>query len=159
MKATEPFLVYCEIDGFGRGFTVIQRVCTTLHLALASDESCENLFLANSSNNNKQLTNFVHSSPQRRDGSVDFNKDWIQYKEGFGYLSPDDTTEFWLGNEKIHLLSANAAIPTVLRIELVDWEGNKRYTRDKRLCKKRAKRLIDKANTTPVPRFSLKKKK
>nr|XP_046274206.1 fibrinogen gamma chain [Scatophagus argus] len=87
-RAPEQFLVFCEIDSFGRGFTVIQR---------------------------------------RRDGSVDFHKDWIQYKEGFGYLSPDDTTEFWLGNEKIHLLTATSTIPTVLRIELVDWEGNKRY--------------------------------
>ncbi|KAL7405128.1 hypothetical protein ABVT39_024192 [Epinephelus coioides] len=87
-KATEQFLVYCEIDSFGRGFTVIQR---------------------------------------RRDGSVDFSKDWVQYREGFGYLSPDDTTEFWLGNEKLHLLTAATTIPTVLRIELVDWDGNKRY--------------------------------
>ncbi|XP_034045015.1 fibrinogen gamma chain [Thalassophryne amazonica] len=84
----EPFLVYCEIDSFGRGFTVIQR---------------------------------------RRDGSVDFKKDWIQYKEGFGYLSPDDTTEFWLGNEKIHLLTTSSTVPTVLRIDLVDWDGNKKY--------------------------------
>ncbi|MED6247926.1 hypothetical protein ATANTOWER_021387 [Ataeniobius toweri] len=87
-KAQAQFLVYCEIDNFGRGFTVIQR---------------------------------------RRDGSVDFFKDWIQYKEGFGYLSPDDTTEFWLGNEKIHLLTTSSTLPTVLRVELVDWEGNKRY--------------------------------
>ncbi|KAK5926289.1 hypothetical protein CgunFtcFv8_021873 [Champsocephalus gunnari] len=87
-KATEQFLVYCEIDSFGRGFTVIQR---------------------------------------RRDGSVDFNKDWIQYKEGFGYLSPDDTTEFWLGLEKMHLLTSSTTMPTVLRIELVDWEGNTKY--------------------------------
>lgn len=86
--ATEQFLVYCEIDSFGRGFTVIQR---------------------------------------RRDGSLDFNKNWIQYKNGFGYLSPDDTTEFWLGNEKTHWLTASSTIPTVLRIELVDWEGNKKY--------------------------------
>ncbi|AWP05361.1 putative fibrinogen gamma chain isoform 4 [Scophthalmus maximus] len=88
LKATEQFLVYCEIDSFGRGFTVIQR---------------------------------------RRDGSVDFHKDWNQFKQGFGYLSPDDTTEFWLGNEKTHLLTDGLSIPTVLRIELVDWEGNKRY--------------------------------
>ncbi|XP_033941040.1 fibrinogen gamma chain [Pseudochaenichthys georgianus] len=87
-KATEQFLVYCEIDSFGRGFTVIQR---------------------------------------RRDGSVDFNKDWVQYKEGFGYLSPDDTTEFWLGLEKMHLLTSSTTMPTVLRIELVDWEGNTKY--------------------------------
>ncbi|KAM4604270.1 fibrinogen gamma chain [Polymixia lowei] len=87
-KATEQFLVYCEIDSFGRGFTVLQR---------------------------------------RRDGSVDFRKDWVQYREGFGHLSPDDTTEFWLGNEKMHLLTTQSSIPTVLRIELVDWEGNKKY--------------------------------
>ncbi|XP_070712506.1 fibrinogen gamma chain-like [Pempheris klunzingeri] len=87
-KATEQFLVYCEIDSFGRGFTVIQR---------------------------------------RRDGSVDFHKDWNQYKNGFGHLSPDDTTEFWLGNEKMHLLTVGSTIPTVLRIELVDWDGTKKY--------------------------------
>lgn len=58
---------------------------------------------------------------------MDFSRDWIQYKEGFGYLSPDDTTEFWLGNEKIHLLTTSSTLPTVLRIELVDWEGNKKY--------------------------------
>ncbi|CAN9510223.1 unnamed protein product [Ophioblennius macclurei] len=88
LNAKEQFLVYCEIDSFGRGFTVLQR---------------------------------------RRDGSVNFHKDWNQYKNGFGYLSPDDTTEFWLGNEKIHLLTASTTMPTVLRIELVDWEGNKKY--------------------------------
>ncbi|XP_070684294.1 fibrinogen gamma chain-like [Pempheris klunzingeri] len=86
--ATEKFLVYCEIDSSGRGFTVIQR---------------------------------------RRDGSVDFNKDWNQYKNGFGDLSPKTNTEFWLGNEKIHLLTAGTTIPLVLRIDLVDWDGNKKY--------------------------------
>ncbi|TRY68201.1 hypothetical protein DNTS_025757 [Danionella cerebrum] len=64
---------------------------------------------------------------RRRDGSVDFNKNWVQYKEGFGYLSPDDRTEFWLGNEKIHLLSVQSSVPYVLRIEMVDWEGNKKF--------------------------------
>lgn len=58
---------------------------------------------------------------------MDFHKNWIQYREGFGYLSPDDTTEFWLGNEKIHLLTTSSNMPTVLRIELVDWDGNKKY--------------------------------
>ncbi|KAM6972313.1 fibrinogen gamma chain [Aplochiton taeniatus] len=88
VKAKEQFLVYCEIDSFGRGFTVLQR---------------------------------------RRDGSVDFHKDWVQYREGFGYLSPGDTTEFWLGNEKIHLLSTQSSIPYVLRIELTDWAGVKKH--------------------------------
>ncbi|XP_040892039.1 fibrinogen gamma chain isoform X2 [Toxotes jaculatrix] len=114
-KATEQFLVYCEIDSFGRGFTVIQR---------------------------------------RRDGSVDFHKDWIQYKEGFGYLSPDDTTEFWLGNEKIHLLTASTTIPTVLRIELVDWEGNTRYAHTHTHTHTHTQ-----VNMTPMRRFPLKIKK
>lgn len=98
------------------------------------------------------MTPIIFVSAQRRDGSVDFHKDWIQYKEGFGYLSPDDTTEFWLGNEKMHLLTATSTIPTVLRIELVDWEGNKRYvnthTYNNRLCKRRANRVSYRANMT-----------
>ncbi|XP_076848419.1 fibrinogen gamma chain [Brachyhypopomus gauderio] len=87
-RAPTSFLVYCEIDSVGRGWTVLQR---------------------------------------RLDGSVDFSKKWIPYKEGFGYLSPDDTTEFWLGNEKINLLTAQSSVPYVLRIEMVDWEGVKKY--------------------------------
>lgn len=62
---------------------------------------------------------------RRLDGSVDFNKNWVQYKEGFGYLSPTDTTEFWLGNEKIHLISTQSTIPYVMRVELEDWSGHK----------------------------------
>ncbi|XP_053346874.1 fibrinogen gamma chain [Clarias gariepinus] len=85
--APAPFLVYCEIDSTGRGWTVLQR---------------------------------------RRDGSVDFNRNWVPYKEGFGYLSPDDSTEFWLGNQKIHLLTVQPGLPYVLRIEMVDWDGVKR---------------------------------
>ncbi|XP_064191414.1 fibrinogen gamma chain [Anguilla rostrata] len=63
---------------------------------------------------------------RRRDGSVDFSRNWIQYKEGFGYLSPNDNTEYWLGNEKIHLLSTQSSIPYVLRIEMIDWDGTKK---------------------------------
>ncbi|KYO46293.1 fibrinogen gamma chain isoform X2 [Alligator mississippiensis] len=87
LKAKEQFLVYCEIDTSGNGWTVFQR---------------------------------------RLDGSEDFNKNWVQYKEGFGHLSPDDQTEFWLGNEKIHLITSQSPIPYALRIELEDWDGQKR---------------------------------
>ncbi|MEE6461188.1 hypothetical protein FKM82_001224 [Ascaphus truei] len=62
---------------------------------------------------------------RRLDGSVDFNKNWVQYKEGFGYLSPNDKTEFWLGNEKIFLISTQSTIPYVLRVELEDWDNQK----------------------------------
>nr|XP_028601028.1 fibrinogen gamma chain isoform X2 [Podarcis muralis] len=88
LKAKEQFLVYCEMDTLGNGWTVFQR---------------------------------------RLDGSEDFNKNWIQYKEGFGHLSPNDQTEFWLGNEKIHLITTQSAIPYALRIELEDWSGQKSY--------------------------------
>lgn len=64
---------------------------------------------------------------QRLDGSEDFKRNWVQYKEGFGHLSPDDTTEFWLGNEKIHLITTQSTLPYTLRIELEDWSGKKRY--------------------------------
>ncbi|XP_040822907.1 fibrinogen gamma chain [Ochotona curzoniae] len=84
MKAKQQFLVYCEIDASGNGWTVLQK---------------------------------------RLDGSVDFKRNWIQYKEGFGHLSPTGTTEFWLGNEKIHLITTQSNIPYVLRIELEDWDG------------------------------------
>ncbi|KAM8968445.1 fibrinogen gamma chain isoform X1 [Sarcophilus harrisii] len=84
LKAKKQFLVYCEIDSSGNGWTVLQR---------------------------------------RVDGSLDFKKNWIQYKEGFGHLSPTGNTEFWLGNEKIHLLTTQTTIPYALRIELEDWAG------------------------------------
>lgn len=64
---------------------------------------------------------------QRLDGSEDFRRNWVQYKEGFGHLSPDDTTEFWLGNEKIHLITTQSTLPYTLRIDLEDWSGKKRY--------------------------------
>ncbi|XP_020637032.1 fibrinogen gamma chain [Pogona vitticeps] len=83
-RAKEQFLVYCEMDTLGNGWTVLQR---------------------------------------RLDGSEDFRRSWIQYKEGFGHLSPNDQTEFWLGNEKIHLLTTQSTIPYVLRITLEDWNG------------------------------------
>lgn len=33
VTASEQFLVYCEIDSFGRGFTVIQRVSPAVSVA------------------------------------------------------------------------------------------------------------------------------
>ena len=60
---------------------------------------------------------------RRQDGSVDFYRGWNDYKSGFGQL----TAEFWLGNDKIHRLTA--AKPSTLRVELEDWNGNRKYAK------------------------------
>lgn len=57
---------------------------------------------------------------RRKIGLTSFNRDWKQYKHGFGSIRGD----FWLGNEHIFRLTRQ---PTVLRIELEDWEGESRY--------------------------------
>ena len=56
---------------------------------------------------------------RRQDGSVDFYRGWNDYKSGFGQL----TAEFWLGNDKIHRLTASR--PSSLRVELEDWSGSR----------------------------------
>ncbi|KAK9410171.1 ryncolin-3-like [Crotalus adamanteus] len=40
---------------------------------------------------------------RRQDGSVNFYRDWKSYKKGFGRQG----SEFWLGNDKIHLLTSS----------------------------------------------------
>ena len=60
---------------------------------------------------------------RRQDGSVDFYRGWNDYKTGFGQL----TAEFWLGNDKIHRLTASR--PSSLRVELKDWNGGKAYVK------------------------------
>uniref|UniRef100_A0A671QX72 Uncharacterized LOC107696253 n=1 Tax=Sinocyclocheilus anshuiensis TaxID=1608454 RepID=A0A671QX72_9TELE len=57
----------------------------------------------------------------RFDGSTSFNRTWDEYKNGFGKL----IGEFWLGNDKIHLLTK--AKNMSLRIEIEDFEGIREY--------------------------------
>ncbi|XP_068528598.1 angiopoietin-1 isoform X1 [Anas acuta] len=58
----------------------------------------------------------------REDGSLDFQKGWKEYKMGFG--SPSG--EHWLGNEFIFAMTSQRQYS--LRIELMDWEGNRAYS-------------------------------
>ncbi|PFX13812.1 fibrinogen-like protein A [Stylophora pistillata] len=60
---------------------------------------------------------------RRQDGSVDFYRGWGDYKAGFGQL----TGEFWLGNDKIHRLTACRC--STLRVELEDWSSTKVYAK------------------------------
>lgn len=59
---------------------------------------------------------------RRQDGSVSFNRTWAEYRSGFGEL---DGGEFWLGNNKIHLLTRERDM--VLRVELEDFDGEMEY--------------------------------
>ena len=57
---------------------------------------------------------------RRRDGSVNFFRNWSDYQQGFGNLSG----EFWLGLEKIYHLTSN---PTELRVDIRDFYENSGY--------------------------------
>ncbi|KAG0721551.1 Fibrinogen C domain-containing protein 1 [Chionoecetes opilio] len=53
---------------------------------------------------------------RREDGSVDFLREWAEYKHGFGNVAG----EYWLGNDKIHLLTNQQV--SVLRVDLADYD-------------------------------------
>jgi hypothetical protein len=59
---------------------------------------------------------------QRRvDGSENFDRDWSDYKEGFGNLE----REFWLGNELVHEITSSKKHE--LLIEIKDFFGHLAY--------------------------------
>ncbi|XP_068105895.1 ficolin-1-like [Hyperolius riggenbachi] len=61
---------------------------------------------------------------QRRwDGSVDFFRDWNSYKVGFG----SRLTEFWLGNDNLHLLTSSGTWE--LRIDLGAFDNIKHFAK------------------------------
>ncbi|KAH8329456.1 hypothetical protein KR074_010918 [Drosophila pseudoananassae] len=55
---------------------------------------------------------------RRMDGSVNFNRTWNEYKEGFGKI----TGEFFIGLEKLHLITQSR--PHELKILMGDLHGN-----------------------------------
>ena len=60
---------------------------------------------------------------KRFNGSVDFNRNWTDYKNGFG----DACGEYWLGNEVIHQLTANKTYK--LQIIMTDWNSFTKYAK------------------------------
>ncbi|KAK3511985.1 hypothetical protein QTP70_027652, partial [Hemibagrus guttatus] len=58
----------------------------------------------------------------RFNGSVDFHRNWKDYKMGFGHPSG----EHWLGNDVIHLLTISRDY--TLQVQLKDVDGNQAYS-------------------------------
>ena len=58
---------------------------------------------------------------RRQDGSVDFNKNWADYENGFGSL----TGEFWYGLRAIHCLTSQRVWQ--MRIDYTFTDGTKGY--------------------------------
>lgn len=60
---------------------------------------------------------------QRADGKVNFNRTWMEYRNGFGTVGRD----FWFSLVKLHQLTKSS--PYELAVEMTDLDGNKRFAR------------------------------
>ena len=58
---------------------------------------------------------------RRQDGSVDFNRDWVDYEDGFGSL----TGEFWFGLRGMNTMTSEGQWE--LRIDYTFLNGSKGY--------------------------------
>ncbi|XP_064614086.1 fibrinogen C domain-containing protein 1-like [Liolophura sinensis] len=58
---------------------------------------------------------------RRQDGTVDFYRNWQSYKNGFGNLYG----EFWLGLEKMHLLTSQRHYKLLINLEAFKGESGK----------------------------------
>lgn len=57
---------------------------------------------------------------RRQYGSLDFKRNWNDYKLGFG----EPTKDHWIGNDMIYYLTNQ--LNYSLKIEMEDWDGNRK---------------------------------
>ncbi|XP_061524733.1 LOW QUALITY PROTEIN: fibrinogen alpha chain [Phycodurus eques] len=58
---------------------------------------------------------------QRENSLLNFNRTWVEYREGFGSVDAQGRGEMWLGNHNFHLLTNQGE--TLLRVDMQDGEG------------------------------------
>lgn len=63
---------------------------------------------------------------QRTDHKLDFNRSWAEYRDGFGTVESE--SEFWLGLELTHLLTAIGG-KCELAVEMKNISGEYKYAR------------------------------
>lgn len=61
---------------------------------------------------------------RRKDGSENFNRNWNEYKSGFG----NSNGEFFIGLEQLHFLTTNGP-PQELQVVLKDFQNQTRYAK------------------------------
>src|SRR6218665_317518 len=73
-----------------------------------------NLYLGNGSIPLLSVNNWIVMM-QRFNGSLDFYRVWLAYRNGFGDI---EQGEFWLGNEKVYRLTNSKRLVYRLRVEV-----------------------------------------
>nr|XP_039256108.1 fibrinogen-like protein 1 [Styela clava] len=65
---------------------------------------------------------YIHS---HINDDFDFNRSWLSYKHGFGDVSCDGKSNFWIGNEALHVMTSLRNYH--LRADVMDWSDNEGY--------------------------------
>ena len=60
---------------------------------------------------------------RRKDGTLDFYRNWVDYEKGFGSLDRN----FWLGLKNINRLTTSD--DNTLRVDLMDFSGNRAFAK------------------------------
>src|SRR6218665_1039619 len=89
------------------------RLYTCFDLGFSVQQNVENLPVG-TTNPLPCISNWIILMQQLK-GSVNFTRNWTEYKNGFGNFSGSD---FWIGNEKIYVITNRSGIEYMLRVEV-----------------------------------------
>ncbi|CAF2926622.1 unnamed protein product [Rotaria sp. Silwood2] len=92
--------------------------CLELHVGL--NETISNVFCPMLHNNHTYNQWLLIQN--RQTNSINFNRTWNEYRQGFGNII--NQTDFWIGNENLYWLTNNYQCR--LKIELTDWYNETR---------------------------------